>query len=177
VISLTIPNQVTILGFLFIFLYISSFLFGDSGWLSFLFLFCAGFTDALDGFLARQLKQESFLGSILDPLRDRVILAAILWNFCLINPKTWPIIEVIIVAEILFFTSWFFDFSLVNERKFKWQHIFGKTRQLGHLVFGGLGVLRILPVDIAVICMAACSLFLLAVRILRLLIYSIFVTE
>lgn len=174
---MTIPNLVTILGFFFVFLYINSFLFGGSPWASFLFLFCAGFTDALDGFLARRLKQESFLGHILDPLRDRVILGAILWNLCLINPETWPIIEVIIVAEILIFVFWSFDSPSVAEKKLQWQHIFGKTRQAGHLVFGGLGVLKILPVDVAIICMVICSLLLLAVRILRVLIYSIFVTE
>ncbi len=34
----------------------------------------AGATDALDGFLARLLRQRSYLGAILDPLADKILL-------------------------------------------------------------------------------------------------------
>ncbi len=36
---------------------------------------CAGITDALDGFFARVLKQKSVLGSYLDPLADKALIA------------------------------------------------------------------------------------------------------
>ena len=36
----------------------------------------AGFTDALDGFLARVLHQKSTLGSYLDPLADKALIAS-----------------------------------------------------------------------------------------------------
>jgi len=36
----------------------------------------AGLTDALDGFLARVLKQRTTLGAMLDPLADKVLLVA-----------------------------------------------------------------------------------------------------
>ena len=41
----------------------------------------AGLTDALDGFLARVLKQRTTLGTVLDPLADKVLLVAA--YFCL----------------------------------------------------------------------------------------------
>lgn len=37
--------------------------------------FFAGFTDALDGFLARQFKASSRLGAYLDPLADKILLS------------------------------------------------------------------------------------------------------
>jgi len=37
--------------------------------------FFAGFTDALDGFLARQLKASSRLGAYLDPIADKIFLS------------------------------------------------------------------------------------------------------
>ena len=36
----------------------------------------AGFTDALDGFLAKHFHWESRLGSILDPLADKLLLVS-----------------------------------------------------------------------------------------------------
>jgi cardiolipin synthase len=38
-------------------------------------------TDALDGFLARRLKQETDLGKVLDPLADKTLLLLALYVF------------------------------------------------------------------------------------------------
>lgn len=46
-----------------------------SAWkIAFLLFITAAFTDILDGFLARILRQETFLGALLDPLADKVLL-------------------------------------------------------------------------------------------------------
>lgn len=37
---------------------------------------CAGITDALDGFLARILKQQTVLGAYLDPVADKALIAS-----------------------------------------------------------------------------------------------------
>lgn len=37
---------------------------------------CAGITDALDGFLARILKQQTALGAYLDPVADKALMAS-----------------------------------------------------------------------------------------------------
>jgi cardiolipin synthase (CMP-forming) len=42
---------------------------------TFLFLI-AGFTDGLDGLLARKLKQKTVLGSFLDPMADKILLTS-----------------------------------------------------------------------------------------------------
>lgn len=45
--------------------------------LSFILFVIAGLTDALDGFLARLLKQRSVLGQYLDPVADKLLLSTL----------------------------------------------------------------------------------------------------
>ena len=45
--------------------------------LSFILFVAAGLTDALDGFLARWLKQRSMLGQYLDPVADKLLLSTL----------------------------------------------------------------------------------------------------
>jgi cardiolipin synthase (CMP-forming) len=45
--------------------------------LAFALFVAAGFTDALDGFLARVLKQRSMLGQYLDPVADKLLLSTL----------------------------------------------------------------------------------------------------
>jgi len=47
---------------------------GQYGWVLLVFLL-AGFTDGLDGFLAKRFDWRSRLGGILDPLADKLLLA------------------------------------------------------------------------------------------------------
>jgi cardiolipin synthase len=53
--------------------------------LSFGLCIFAGFTDFLDGFLARKLNQTSFFGQIFDPLADKIVLTAIYIAFWRLN--------------------------------------------------------------------------------------------
>src|ERR1039458_2953250 len=45
--------------------------------LSFILFVAAGLTDALDGLLARLLKQRSMLGQYLDPVADKLLLSTL----------------------------------------------------------------------------------------------------
>jgi cardiolipin synthase len=55
-------------------------------------------TDALDGFLARRLKQETDLGKILDPLADKTLLVVALYVFT----YRFQMIEPTLVFSLLF---------------------------------------------------------------------------
>ncbi|MEI9967546.1 MAG: CDP-alcohol phosphatidyltransferase family protein [Terracidiphilus sp.] len=44
---------------------------------SFILFLAAGLTDALDGLLARWLKQRSMLGHYLDPVADKLLLSTL----------------------------------------------------------------------------------------------------
>jgi cardiolipin synthase len=73
---LTIPNLITILRFLLVPCVVLALLSGriDLGFAGFL---VAGLSDAIDGFLARQLNQRSELGAYLDPMADKLLLVSV----------------------------------------------------------------------------------------------------
>src|SRR6186997_79779 len=45
-------------------------------WLALVIFIAAGVTDILDGYLARAWKQQSSLGRMLDPIADKLLVAA-----------------------------------------------------------------------------------------------------
>jgi cardiolipin synthase len=47
--------------------------YGNSHWALFVFV-VAGISDGIDGFLARKFKQESELGTIIDPIADKLLM-------------------------------------------------------------------------------------------------------
>ena len=49
--------------------------------LSILFFIIASITDALDGFLARLMNWQTFLGTILDPVADKMLLSGTIFIF------------------------------------------------------------------------------------------------
>ena len=68
-----IPNIISILRIILV-LPIAILLHKEA-WLSaFILIFIAGISDAIDGFLARAFRWQSHLGSILDPLADKLLL-------------------------------------------------------------------------------------------------------
>ena len=78
--KLKIPNILTIGRIILVPIFIFAFyLPGPLGdWLALLIFLLASFTDFLDGVLARLYKEESKLGELLDPIADKIIVAAAL---------------------------------------------------------------------------------------------------
>ncbi len=100
--------------------------------LSFVLLVVAGLTDALDGALARWLKQRSMLGQYLDPVADKLLLSTIflvLMHEGLI-PTTVTVlvfgrdVGILLVAAILY--------AAVGRREFK-PSIFGKANTIAQV--------------------------------------------
>lgn len=81
----TLPNLLTVMRILLTPGFIVAFL---EEWFSLAWILfaIAGFTDGLDGFLARVLRQRSRLGAVLDPLADKVLLDA---SFIALATKDW----------------------------------------------------------------------------------------
>ena len=75
---LTIPNALTLLRALGIPVFLWALFAGNQDFLAIVILVLAGATDYLDGKLARALNQYSRLGELLDPLVDRLYIAAVL---------------------------------------------------------------------------------------------------
>ena len=78
--KLKIPNILTIGRIILVPIFIGAFyLPGSMGdWIPFFIFILASFTDFLDGLLARLYKEESKLGELLDPIADKIIVAAAL---------------------------------------------------------------------------------------------------
>ncbi len=72
---LTYANQLTILRMVFVPCFVVLLIYGHPAPALLIFVL-AGVTDALDGLLARALKQKTALGSFLDPVADKLLLTA-----------------------------------------------------------------------------------------------------
>lgn len=70
---LTVPNLLTFMRMALIPVFASLLYYGYSKWALAVFLI-AGASDGIDGFLARKFKQESELGTIIDPIADKLLM-------------------------------------------------------------------------------------------------------
>lgn len=98
---LTVPNALSVLRLagvpLFLWLLLGP---QYDGW-AIVVLAVSGFTDWLDGKLARWLDQSSRLGALLDPLADRLYVLATLLAFGLRDIVPWWVIAVLVGRDLL----------------------------------------------------------------------------
>ena len=104
--NLKIPNILTIGRIIIVHIFVLSFFipgfFGDL--IPFFLFVAASFTDFLDGVLARLFKEESKLGELLDPIADKILVAAALILLVMNGTiKNYEVIAAIIILtrEIL----------------------------------------------------------------------------
>ncbi len=97
----TVPNALSVLRLALVpvFLYVLLVAKAD-GW-AFAILMASGFTDWLDGKIARWLDQSSSLGALLDPAADRIYIIAIPLAFGVRGFIPWWIIAVIVARDVL----------------------------------------------------------------------------
>ena len=99
--KIKIPNYLTIGRIIIVPVFVISFylpgFYGDV--IPFILFVVASFTDFLDGLLARMYKEESQLGELLDPIADKIIVAAAL--ILLVMDGTIKNFEVIAAVIIL----------------------------------------------------------------------------
>src|SRR5580698_7655873 len=101
--------------------------------LSFILFVAAGLTDALDGLLARLLKQRSVLGHYLDPVADKLLLSTLF--LVLLHKSLMPVtvtvlvfgrdVGILLVAAILY--------AAVGRREFD-PSIYGKANTLAQII-------------------------------------------
>lgn len=122
------PNLLTLARICLAPFLVSAILEGRYG-LSFGLFLVAGLTDALDGTLARMLKQRTMLGQYLDPVADKLLLSTlflVLMHQGLIPARVTVMVfgrdvGILVVAAILY--------AAVGRREFK-PSIFGKANTL-----------------------------------------------
>lgn len=87
---ITIPNLLTFMRMALIPVFASLLFYGYSGW-SLVVFFIAGISDGVDGFIARRFNQESELGTILDPIADKLLMTTAF--IILTLPEVFPPVE------------------------------------------------------------------------------------
>jgi len=102
----TVPNALSFLRLLGIPLFLWLLLVQQLDVLAFLVLVVAGASDWLDGYLARKLDQRTALGALLDPLVDRLYIAATLIGLALRNFIPWWIVGIIVLRELMLLVIW-----------------------------------------------------------------------
>ena len=84
----TAPNQLTLLRMIFVPFIIIHLLDGHYLWALVLFV-VAGFSDGLDGLLARRLHQQTLLGQYLDPIADKLLLSTLFLVLSILHKIPW----------------------------------------------------------------------------------------
>lgn len=97
--------------------------------------FLLGITDYLDGILARKYKKVTAIGTILDPIADKIFVSSIYLVLVYLNYFSFLPVFLIILREILvsFLRSWFPDKIKVSK--------IAKLKTLFQMSFAGLTVL------------------------------------
>jgi cardiolipin synthase len=96
---LTIPNLVTLLRVLLVPVFVWLVLGRDDLTSAAFLLGFIGSTDWVDGYLARRLDQVSVVGKVLDPLADRLAVAAAVVVGWISGALPWPIAALLVVRE------------------------------------------------------------------------------
>ncbi|MDQ6934459.1 MAG: CDP-alcohol phosphatidyltransferase family protein [Actinomycetota bacterium] len=91
----TLPNMISMLRLLGVPLFLWLVLGPKADVWALVVLLLSGFTDWLDGYLARRLNQQSKLGEILDPVADRLYILAVIVGLGFRHIVPWWVVVVI----------------------------------------------------------------------------------
>jgi cardiolipin synthase (CMP-forming) len=96
----TVPNELTFLRLAFLPFFIIAIKY-DHYALALIILVVAGFTDGLDGLLARQLNQRTPLGAYLDPIADKLLLSSSYLVLALKGKIGWWLAIIVLGRDVL----------------------------------------------------------------------------
>ena len=118
--KIKIPNYLTIGRIIIVPIFVISFylpgFYGDV--IPFSLFIVASFTDFLDGLLARMFKEESKLGELLDPIADKIIVAAALILLVMNGTiKNYEVIAAIIILTREILISGLREFLAIGRTK------------------------------------------------------------
>jgi cardiolipin synthase (CMP-forming) len=81
-------------------------------------LFIAGFTDVIDGFLARHLKSSTAVGAYFDPIADKIMLGVIYISLGIAGALQWWMVAVVFGRDILILAMAAYGLLFTSVRKF-----------------------------------------------------------
>ena len=132
----TAPNQLTLLRMIFVPFIVIDLVDGQYLWALILFV-VAGFSDGLDGLLARRLHQQTLLGQYLDPIADKLLLSTMFLVLSILHKIPWKFTVVVFSRDISILAASAVLFAIAGLRDFR-PSIFGKANtvsQIGAVFF------------------------------------------
>lgn len=122
---LTAPNQLTLLRMGFVPFIVINLVAGHYRWALILFVL-AGFSDGLDGLLARTLKQQTVMGQYLDPIADKLLLSTMFMVLAILHKIAWKYTVLVFSRDISILFASAVLYAISGLRDFR-PSIFGKA--------------------------------------------------
>ena len=126
--------------------------------LGFALFLIAGATDALDGSLARILKQRTILGQYLDPVADKVLLSTLFLVLTHLNLIATSITVLVFGRDLAILVIAAILYAAVGRREFK-PSVFGKANTLAQVTAVAAVLLKQFDQDPWVLGLRAVALF------------------
>src|SRR5215471_12023446 len=128
---LSAPNQLTLARMVFLPFIVIKLL--DHHYGSALILFViAGFSDGLDGLLARRLHQQTLLGQYLDPIADKMLLSTVFLVLSVVDKIPWKITVLVFSRDVCILLVSGVLYTIAGLRDFR-PSVFGKANTLAQV--------------------------------------------
>jgi cardiolipin synthase (CMP-forming) len=127
----TAPNQLTLLRMAFVPFIVIHLLDGHYLWAMIIFV-VAGFSDGLDGLLARRLHQQTLLGQYLDPIADKFLLSTMFLVLSILHKIPWKFTVMVFSRDISILAASAVLYTIAGLRDFR-PSIFGKANTLSQI--------------------------------------------
>lgn len=128
----TAPNQLTLLRMIFVPFIVIHLVDGHYGW-AFTVFIIAGFSDGLDGLLARSLHQQTLLGQYLDPIADKLLLSTVFLVLSILHKIPWKYTILVFSRDISILAASAVLFAIAGLRDFR-PSIFGKANTFSQIM-------------------------------------------
>jgi cardiolipin synthase len=127
----TAPNQLTMLRMAFVPFVVIELVEGRYFWALTLFVI-AGFSDGLDGLLARKLHQQTLLGQYLDPIADKLLLSTMFPVLSILHKIPWKYTVMVFSRDISILAASAVLYAIAGLRNFR-PSIFGKANTFSQI--------------------------------------------
>ena len=127
----TAPNQLTLLRMIFVPFIVIHLVDGHFLWALIVFVI-AGFSDGLDGLLARTLHQQTLLGQYLDPIADKLLLSTMFLVLSILHRIPWKYTVLVFSRDISILAASAVLFAIAGLRNFR-PSIFGKANTFSQI--------------------------------------------
>ncbi len=127
----TAPNQLTLLRMVFVPFIVIELVEGRYFWALLLFVI-AGFSDGLDGLLARKLHQQTLLGQYLDPIADKLLLSTMFLVLSILHKIPWKFTVLVFSRDTSILAASAVLFAIAGLRDFR-PSIFGKANTFSQI--------------------------------------------